>query len=175
MILGFKDQFVPYILDGTKTHTIRAGQRWRADMRADLFAKVRQKGMRLLFRAPVVRVENICIFDDPREGPGIVINGEQLHRAECDLLAYRDGFRVGCDDTTAYGTVGAFDQMIEFWRRTHKLADHPFRGQIVHWDYAQRYVPCGDCGRSHPLGPCNAMFRSDGRLPRPTRADMAAR
>ena len=28
MNLGFKDQFVPYVEDGSKTHSIRAGERW---------------------------------------------------------------------------------------------------------------------------------------------------
>jgi len=138
VILGFKAQFVPYVLDGSKTHTIRAGARWKAGMRADLFQNVRQKNMSLLFRAPVVRVEDICIFDDPNEDAGILIQGEPLHHAECDLFAYRDGFRSSCSDTEAYGTVGAFEQMIEFWRRTHNITVNPFRGQIIHWDFAQR-------------------------------------
>ena len=133
MILGFKAQFVPYVLDGSKTHTIRAGQRWKAGMRADLFQNVRQKNMSLLFRAPVVRVEEICIFEDPNEVVGIAIQGERLTQAECDLFAYRDGFRDGLTDAEPYGTVGAFEQMVEFWRRTHNLSAEPFQGQIIHW------------------------------------------
>ncbi|MBK8200294.1 MAG: hypothetical protein IPK75_18260 [Acidobacteria bacterium] len=171
MILGFKDRFIPYVLDGSKTHTIRAGERWRADMRADLFAKVRQKGMRLLFRAPVVRVEEILIQVLPHYGPMIVIGDCALTNEEADMFAWRDGFR----HPMASKPHGAFSLMMRFWQFTHKIDAKPFHGQIVHWDYAQRYVPCGDCGRSHPLGPCNAMFRSDWRLPRPTRAAMAAR
>lgn len=186
MILGFKDQFVPYVLDGTKTHTIRAGARWRADMRADLFAKVRQKGMRLLFRAPVVRVESIAILCDPgrrvdgwpsadlsplRDQTMILIAGVGLDESERQAFAWRDGFRI-----EGY-RGGYFEQMVEFWRKEHGLGRRVvnFHGQIIHWDYAARYIPCADCGRSHPLGPCNAQFRSDWRLPRPTRAEMAAR
>lgn len=179
MILGFKDRFVPYVLDGSKTHTIRAGQRWRADMRADLFAKVRQKGMTLLFRAPVVRVEEIEIsFTDEWKGydgsgfliKSILVNGCELSADEANQFAYRDGFRSGKFRSRA--RLSALREMSEYWEASSL---EPFHGQIVHWDYAERYVPCADCGRSHPLGPCNAMFRSDWRLPRPTRAVVAAR
>ena len=60
MILGFKDQFIPYVLDGSKTHTIRGGNRWRYGMRADLFTGPYKPGLRrLIFRVPVVKVERI--------------------------------------------------------------------------------------------------------------------
>jgi len=108
MILGFRDQFEPYVLDGTKRHTIRSGERWRPGMRADLFVKVRQKGMRLLFRVPVVRVESIHIFCDLKTRPDgwpnadvaplhcktdIAVEGETLDKSELELFAWRDGFR----------------------------------------------------------------------------------
>lgn len=140
MILGLKDQFVPFVEDGSKRHSIRAGERWKAGMRADLYARPRQKGMRLLFRAFVVKVEPICIFIEPDGGPKIVLDGCLLHHAECDLFAYADGFRDGCTDSREYCTVGAFAQMIEFWQRTHDLAARPFVGQIIHWDYEGRFV-----------------------------------
>lgn len=37
MLLGFKRRFEPFILDGSKTHTIRAsgGRTWRPGMRCD--------------------------------------------------------------------------------------------------------------------------------------------
>lgn len=43
MILGLKDQFVSFVEDGSKTHTIRAGNRWKVGMRADLFAESRRR------------------------------------------------------------------------------------------------------------------------------------
>lgn len=144
MILGFKDQFVPFVEDGSKTHTIRAGQRWKAGMRADLFARPRQKGMRLLFRAMVTKVEAITIT--PR---GIYICHDRpwvaewahtkatewgmvkLTKDEAELFAFRDGFRFDPNSR------GSFGLMMDFWKRTHKL---PFHGQIIHWDYAQRFM-----------------------------------
>jgi len=63
VILGFKDQFVPYVREGSKTHSVRSGGRWKVGMRADLFEKVRQKGMSLIFRAPVVKVEPVFIWE----------------------------------------------------------------------------------------------------------------
>lgn len=150
MILGFKDRFIPFIEDGSKTHTIRAGNRWKAGMRADLYAKPRQKGMRLIFRAEVVKVERISIVS-LHGSIGISISGIGLTWDEANLLAYRDGFRE-------FRGIQPIDVMARFWRATHEL---PFTGQIIHWDYHERYIPCRDCGYSHPLGPCAPACRND--------------
>lgn len=126
MNLGFQDQFVPLVEDGSKTHSIRAGERWKVGMRADLYAKPRQKGMRLIFRAPVVRVERIEIIEPFR----IFIDGVELDSKERKILAWRDGFRP-----SSYANMASVESMAEFWRgRT------PFHGQIVHWDYAARFM-----------------------------------
>jgi len=139
MNLGFKDQFVPFVEDGSKTHSIRAGERWRVGMRADCYARPRQKGMRLLFRAPVVRVEEIRVraIDDllalgvPLHKAVIVtVDGIGLDDDELDAFAWRDGFRVG---QSGYGA-----QMMAFWAKAHDLRNRDFHGQIVHWDYARR-------------------------------------
>lgn len=130
MILGFKDRFVPYVEEGSKTHTIRAGERWAAGMRADLFARPRQKGMRLLFRAPVTRVEVIEIRElDKYERIWMAIEGVPLASWECENLAWRDGFRLDVERPTR----GCFELMMRFW--DGRL---PFKGQIIHWDYARR-------------------------------------
>jgi len=180
MILGFKDQFIPYVLDGSKTHTIRGGNRWRYGMRADLFTGPYKPGLRrLIFRVPVVKVERIEVraintgLQYVHPMLNIRIGGCELSEDEAIAFAWRDGFRK---EVSAWG-IGPLHQMYAFWRRTNGRAIDTmvFRGQIIHWDYALRYVPCGDCGRSHPLGPCSPMFRSDWRLPRPTRAAFAAR
>lgn len=139
MILGFQDRFVPFVEDGSKTHTIRAGERWKVGMRADLFARPRQKGMRLLFRAQVVKVERIEIH-----GPemGIWVDGNHLGWDEVEALAYRDGFRgatvLPSLDHLAnrlHRNYPAYAQMMEFWR--DRL---PFQGQIIHWNYEQRFM-----------------------------------
>jgi hypothetical protein len=42
VILGFKDRFVAFVENGTKTHSIRAGNRWKVGMRADLYRESRR-------------------------------------------------------------------------------------------------------------------------------------
>lgn len=144
MILGFKDQFVPFVLDGSKTHTIRAGARWKVGMRADLFARPRQKGMRLLFRAMVVKVEAIAItsrsiyvcHDRPWVADWAHMKAAEwgmvkLSKDEAELFAFKDGFRFDPNSR------GSFTLMMDFWKRTHNL---PFHGQIIHWNYAERFM-----------------------------------
>lgn len=200
MNLGFQDQFIPMVEDGSKTHTIRGGQRWKVGMRADLFRESRRtkvyelrekpgdadcicsepgtllknskrvygrplcsaehhnryeqvqvSGMRLIFRAPVVRVQEIRFevwgpahinyLDAERllaERIAVYIDGEELGSDELDLFAWRDGFRPWKDDPTL--TTMAFDHMALFWQRRHKICEkREWRGQIVHWDYAARF------------------------------------
>lgn len=119
MNLGFADQFVPMVEDGSKTHTIRAGERWKVGMRADLYRESRRQkvydeygrqvsGMSLIFRAPVVRVQAVEIVCDPskrtdgypsaRTSPlylqaAIYIDGSPLDEDERNAFAWRDGFR----------------------------------------------------------------------------------
>lgn len=172
MILAFRDQFVPYVLDGSKTHSIRAGKRWREGMRVDLYEKSRQRkkfelklsggskgcichgdglfgmkctakehsvyeqvqvaGMRLLFRAPLRRVEGIKISiekyhrpDGAIWRPQVVISETILTLDETELFFWRDGFR---------GThMSACQQAMAHWR-----GKFPFSGQLIHWDYEAR-------------------------------------
>lgn len=156
MNLGFQAQFVPFVEDGSKTHTIRADKRWKVGMRADLYAESRRRkvfdaegrqtaGMRLLFRAVVTKVEEIEIWYS--RGPQVAIDGIALFDSERDLLAWRDGFRhrtlakpTDTFSVVSPATVGCFDLMMDFWAKTHNLAAKPFHGQIIHWDYAQRFM-----------------------------------
>lgn len=127
MILGFQSRFEPFVVDGSKRHTIRAGSRWRVGMRADCFARPRQKGMRLLFRAPVTRVENI----EMREGHIVIIDGRQLDADEMEAFAWADGFRPPDPNKN-----WAFRLMMYHWY--DRL---PFLGQVIHWDYDRRELP----------------------------------
>jgi hypothetical protein len=114
-LYNFQARFVPFILDGRKTHTIRAA-RANPDKPGNtlhLYTGLRQKGARLLMRVPCMKVEEIVIAD--LKPPVIFIDGEQLNHAEEEQLARRDGF-------------SNFAEMLEFW--TGRL---PFKGHIVHW------------------------------------------
>lgn len=126
-LLGFKDRFVPLIESGAKRHTIRG---IRADIkigtRLDLYARPRQKGMRLIFRAPSVKVERIQVtpvyFGDGGSRAAIAIEGVWLEDDEREAFAVRDGFRD-------------FDDMCEFWKVNREL---PFEGCVIHWDFEKR-------------------------------------
>ena len=128
MILGFKDRFVPFVEDGSKRHTVRDGKRWRSGMRADLFAKVRQKGMRLIFRAPVVRVQDITISHDGI-ALAVTVCNEPLDAGEMDLFFHRDGFRDPMSTSRS--------QAAAFWAKKLE-GGRVFDGQIIHWDFERR-------------------------------------
>lgn len=165
MILGFKDQFVPYVREGSKTHSVRSGGRWKVGMRADLFEKVRQKGMSLIFRAPVVKVEPVFIWEirDQHIDGWPRWNLCPLHKRtmirigfpenaplsadELNLFAWRDGFRPEGSTLVEDGAPrprlyadGCFKLMVKFWAQQHRFGKsvHKFEGQLVYWDYGSR-------------------------------------
>lgn len=122
MIAGLQERFLLKVLNGFKRHTIRRGKRWRAGMRIDLFLNVRQKNMRLIFRAPVTKVEEFHA-QVRQNGMDIWIDGQRLDLTELHVLAFRDGF-------------DSHQEMFVFWREEHGLG--PFHGQIINWDFERR-------------------------------------
>ena len=117
-LYNFQERFVPFVLSGAKTHTIRA-RRSRPDKPGDtlhLYTGLRHKGARLLMRVECVKVEEISIeIGRNPDFPLVEIDGVALTLDECESLAQRDGFKN-------------FDEMMEFWN-----GRLPFRGLIVHW------------------------------------------
>jgi hypothetical protein len=114
-LYNFQERFVPFILDGRKTHTIRA-PRANPDKPGNmlhLYTGLRHKGARLLMRVPCVKVEEIVITDTPL--PRISIDGILLDLDEEETLARRDGFQN-------------FAEMMQFWN-----GRLPFSGQVIHW------------------------------------------
>ncbi len=120
-LYNFKPQFVPFILDGSKSHTIR-GPRVRPDEVGNtmyLYTGLRTKRARLLLKAPCIRVERIRIVGPSlHEGLQIFVDDELLTRDEAEALAHRDGFR----------DVRPLGQMANFWH-----GRLPFTGAIYHW------------------------------------------
>lgn len=121
-IYNFQPRFVPKILSGEKTHTIRATRKHpdKPGKTLHLYTGLRHKGARLLMRAKCVKVESIRIaicFDGPplRTWVQISINGEHLDHDEMEALARRDGF-------------SSLHEILIFW--DGRL---PFNGQIIHW------------------------------------------
>jgi hypothetical protein len=147
-LYNFKPQFVPFILDGTKTHTIRAERKGHNDSAGEtmhLYTGLRHKGARLLFRARCVKTEFVRIetdwrvrigarndLDNPDDIGGPAHSGGfiELDRSEKDLLAWRDGFRpFGSSATNPSRYPGeAFELMMQFWE-----GRLPFEGVIYHW------------------------------------------
>jgi hypothetical protein len=114
-LYNFQKRFAPFVLDGSKTHTIRA-HRVHAEKPGNtlhLYTGLRQKGARLLMRATCTRIEEITIT----AGHRVLIDGVELDRPECEQLARRDGFKD-------------FKDMMLFWN-----GRRPFHGNIIHWHF----------------------------------------
>lgn len=132
---SFKRQFVPFVRNGSKRHTIR-GKRRHPDKPGSTFFGyygMRTKHCEKLIKAPVIRLEDIGIYRAQ-----VWINGEELSLSEKDSLAWRDGFRhqnlPGSLECTGAG--GCFDLMLQFWVAEH--GDIDFHGDVIHWDYERR-------------------------------------
>lgn len=112
-LYGFKARFVPAIMVGSKTHTIRSirANRDKPGSVMHLYTGLRQPGAKLLMRVPCVKVEDIHIAADGF----ITIDGVILAPDEREQLAKRDGF-------------ADFIEMMQFW--DGRL---PFSGHIYHW------------------------------------------
>ena len=119
-LYNFQSRFVPKILSGEKTHTIR-GVRANPDKPGNLlhlYTGLRHKGAKLLMRVPCIAVEEIEIDACGHEcncDPLLVVDGVELDATERDALARRDGF-------------GDFNEMLNFW-----AGRLPFKGHIIHW------------------------------------------
>ena len=116
MVLGFKQQFVPKILDGTKIHTIRRDheRRWQKGKKIHFATGVRTKHYRQ-FHEGVCKWNQAIQIDAGCKAVYLGLNGG-MHRLSpkgVDLLAKNDGF-----DTTE-----------AFW----EWFSEDFVGVIIHW------------------------------------------
>lgn len=118
MILGFKDQFVQKILDGTKIHTIRTdiNNRWEKDKPIHFATKVRTPeynqfkkgectGTQIINLYPIT--QTILFYDNS------VNSWVSLNKNEISGLAKHDGF----------------DTVKDFW----KFFKTELAGKIIHW------------------------------------------
>ncbi len=127
MLLGFQSQFVPYVEEGSKLHTIRGIRKVapKVGETCHCYANPRRKDMRLLGRWPCVRVDEIYINSRVVSAEAtfidIRINATKLSWDEKVQLAWADGFRDGGRDV-------ALVRMIDFWE-----GRLPFIGHLIHW------------------------------------------
>lgn len=116
MILGFKKQFVPKILDGAKIHTIREDKtrRWKKGMEIHFATGVRTKDYEQFKGGKCTNVQEVVINPHSKTVNVLTDNGWwRLTRKQLPLFAQNDGF----------------DTLEDFW----KWFDKPFRGVIIHW------------------------------------------
>lgn len=112
MNLPFSEQLVAPIQAGTKIHTFRAGQRWRAGMLIHFYAQSRRPGMYRFH--PILPVVSVQAAELTAEG--MHVDGRRLEGAELELFAQRDGF------------ASAAEFLAFFEGRPL-----PIVGQLIHW------------------------------------------
>lgn len=117
MVLGFKKQFVPNILDGTKIHTIREDKtrRWRKGMKIHFATGVRTKNYEQFKEGVCTGVQEIKM--NPCSGEIVVLKNDGLFHPLSDFyrakLFSQDGF----------------ESEEEFW----DWFNEPFEGVLIHW------------------------------------------
>lgn len=146
MILGFKPQFVPKILDGTKLHTIRSGNRWKPGMSIQMATGVRTpqynqfnadrpdlqvcKGVQDIvirfnckddfFVLQNMKTNSIYTFS-------IFIDCKQIkNQFAISRLAANDGFEYTW-------------QFLEWFFAARSKANNRFIGQLIHWTENNSY------------------------------------
>lgn len=131
MVLGFKEQFKPLILAGTKIHTIRADSkdRWRQGMRIHMATGVRTKRYECFcdkYRVESIQSVRMQIDNNYRV---VVYVGEEkqqkvLTKTELERLVGNDGFNnIALFEAWFYSAIENCDGGI-------------FKGKIIHWtDY----------------------------------------
>jgi hypothetical protein len=112
MILGFNEAFAPLIVAGTKLHTIRAGQRWRAGEVAHFCIRAGQPDQHEFWPPQPVRL----VQEVELTASELRVDGRLLSPPELLALARADGF-------------GTAAELLAFFVG-YPL---PFRGQLVHW------------------------------------------
>lgn len=133
---SFKEQFIPFLLDGSKEHTVRNNRvqingRSRHALPGDtvfLYYGMRTKFCRKIGEATCRATQDICITEQGIYfplGPG---SFRTYFPEECDAFAWKDGFRP--EGATMGNPSGAFDLMLQFFKQTHDL---PFQGVVIYW------------------------------------------
>lgn len=140
---NFQGQFVPYIEDESKPHTVRAD---RKDGKVPkpgeilyLYTGMRTKKCRKIGEAICWATQRIEItetgiymgaYSEEHYASGIGLGGPYwpLLPETADKFSWSDGFRpVG---STVVNPSGAFDLLLQFFKQTHDL---PFQGVVICW------------------------------------------
>lgn len=128
---SFQRRFVPAILDGSKTHTLRGPRRRHAreGEALQLYTGMRTRQCRLIARATCNRVfgvllkfsewQSFCLFDLVELGPGEFKGRGRLRPiGDPDAFARSDGFE-------------SIDEMGRWWRENHDVTS--WEGFLIGW------------------------------------------
>src|SRR3954469_9461421 len=130
---SFQERFIPFIIDESKDHTVRAERAGRSRHARPgetvyLYYGMRTKWCRKIGEATCVATRPIYICEKGIFFPGLSGALYEPSQQGRDLFAWKDGFRP--EGSTLDNPAGAFELMIRFWRQTHEL---PFQGVVIYW------------------------------------------
>lgn len=149
---SFNERFVQFVLDGSKTQTVRSRRRNPAKPGDTLYLYygLRTKHCRKLREEKCTMATSLVVCDDK-----VIIYTRPLSNLELevartkptafpaevvwegpdgDLFAWLDGFRP--EGSTREDPRGAFELMLRFWRQTHSL---PWAGDIIYWRQSKTF------------------------------------
>ncbi len=146
---SFKERFVPFVVNGSKPHTIRSIRKNRAKkgdtlylyfgLRTKYVRKLREEVCNNAISINIDEIFGIVLYDHllSKQEEEIALINPTDHRLgatkilssiERDQLAWYDGFRP--DGSSESQPYGSYNLMLRFWRQTHAL---PFVGDIIYW------------------------------------------
>lgn len=144
MILGFKPQFKPLILDGCKIHTIREDKndRWKVGTKIQMATGVRTKNYEQFAEAVVTKIMNINIKwnlcengeksplkNDPSRYPTVIVSNTLNYNYYFENFSELIFCRKHLYDMTLFALNDGFNSPDEFFAWFNK----DFTGKIIFW------------------------------------------
>lgn len=119
MILGFKIQFVPKVISGTKIHTIRKDvkNRWKTGNKIHFSTGLRTKNYKQFLTGKCVKIDFIKIKYIPSKNKKFVIvliNNLLISPKKIKIIAKNDGFNCVEDFFAWFNTD--FEGKIIYWK-----------------------------------------------------------
>lgn len=126
MVLGFKEQFVGQILNGTKIHTIRFDNknRWKVGNKIHFATGVRTKKYRQFKLGECMSIQKILIIRPSKDEFEILVDERRLSIFECFDLSIRDGFT----DIKEF-----IEWFLPIKGCSFEYGPHTYRASLIHW------------------------------------------
>ena len=126
MVLGFNEQFVNKILDGSKIHTIRFdnGNRWKVGNKIHFATGVRTKKYKQFMEGTCIDVQKILITRFNCNEFNISIDNKKLSRHQCELLSKKDGFN---------NLIDFIEWFLPLKNCSFEYGPHTWSGRLIHW------------------------------------------